>query len=193
MREMIWAILFDECEVPMDIQDKWRAIQTHKEHLVAQNYANSKRIPYFMIDSNDDINRMEVAAYAQMQLIKEWQAGLTPENIRNHVRESVERRFSQLEKQQKEVPSCKKYYAENSLCKGNKSVYADGRGEALAKEMQQIIKEYPNSRIFAFFDGTQIVNPNSICAMEPLGRSMHNVRYHLGNSGIKYGMLVDLI
>lgn len=192
-KEMIWAILFDEYEISIDVQEKWKAIQTYKEHLAAYNYATAKRIPYFMIDNDEKLNSRDVSLYAQTELIEELKVCFTPDKIQNHIRRMVEQKFNHHQKNQHGEPYCKKYYQDRFLCKESSLYYADERGENLAREFQSITRKHQDVRIFGFFKGTQVVRPDSIWATQILGRPVHNLRYHLGKKGIEYGQLVDLI
>lgn len=192
-REMVWAVLFDEYEIPVDVQEKWKAIQTHKEHLAVYDYSTSKKnILYFMLD-DEALNARDVALYAQTDLVEEMKKGSTPEEIREWVRKEVDSKFYKYQEVQNGKPYCKKYYEDRFLCKRGKPFYADDRGEMLAQRFQTIMKDYSGARIFGFFQGTQIVKPNSVWATQALGRPMHNIRHYLGEEGIKYGQLVDLI
>lgn len=192
-REMIWAILFDECEIPVDVQEKWKAIQTHKEHLAAYSYSTRKRIPYFMVDAPTDPNPREVALYSQTELVEELKVYLELEEIQNHVREMVEKKFNQHQEAQNGDPYCEKYYTDKFMCERHKPAFAEARGKMLALEVQSIMERYKSARIFGFFNGTQIVRPDTIWVTQRSGRPMHNLRYHLGEHGIQYGQLVDLI
>ena len=192
-RELVWAVLFDECDVPQDIQEKWHAIQKHKEHLAAQNYATSKRVPYFMVDADERQSRPDIINYTEEDLIEYMNRELVTEEILDYIRENTEDEFDELKKQQDWHPRCKKYYREDFLCKGDRPNFAEQKAAALSAEFMEVIKRYPNSKIFGFFDGTQIVKPTSIWSNRALGRPMQNLRHYVGESGIQYGMLVDLI
>ncbi|MBA4337074.1 hypothetical protein C0416_04885 [bacterium] len=192
-RELVWAVLFDEREVPQDLQNKWHAIQTHKEHLVAQQYAASKRIPYFMIDADESPKNGEILGYTEEDFVEYMKKNRTTEEIISYMRKTTEEEFDRLKKQQNWTPRCKKYYREDFLCKGEMPNLAEKKAEALSAEFMAVMQRYPDSKIFGFFDGTQIVKPTSIWATRALGRPMQNLRYILGENGIKYGMLVDLI
>lgn len=192
-REMVWAVLFDEYEIPSEIHERWKALQTHKEHIAAQNYSTAKRVPYYMIDKTQEVNPRDIEVYAQIALIEELKTNLSPEDIRDFVREMVDRKFYQLQWIQNDNPSSKKYYSTASLLKGGRPFYTDERGSVLAQELQIIMDRHSQAKILGFFDGAQVVKPTSIWATQALERPLHNVRYHVGEDGITYGQLVDLI
>ena len=192
-REMIWAVLFDEYDISVDVQKKWKAIQTHKEHLAVQQYATRNRKLYFMADPHGEISNDEVSLYAQIDLIQELKSELAPEELREHVRQMVERIFDRCQTKQSGNPYCAKFYSDKFMCRRGRVFYADERGVLLAREFEKIMADYKGFKIFGFVDGIHVVNPRSFYATSILGRDFYNLRYHLGEDDIQYGQLVDLI
>lgn len=192
-REMVWAQFFDECEIPEDVQEKWRSSQTYKEHLAAESYSNQHRILYFMIDNAINMTIEQMRWLAQAPELEAMQHEETIRGIQEKIRNDVDYQFDRLQGTQQDNPFCKKFYSEKFLCRGRIPIFAEERAEMLAKEFQLIMENFKETRILAFVQGTQIVRPDAVWATQILGRPMHNLRHRLGEEGIQYGQLVDLI
>lgn len=192
-REIEWARFFDECEIPEDVQEKWRSSQTYKEHLAAENYSHKRRILYFMVDNAIDLTPEQISWFAEVQQLEELKITKNIQAIQQKIRTVVDRQFYDLQEQQQDQPYCKKFYSEKFLCRGRMPLFAEERAEILLGEFRSLIEDFNKARILGFVQGTQIIRPDTIWATQALGRPMHNLRYHLGEQGIQYGQLVDLI
>ena len=177
-REMVWSVLFDELDVPLDIQKKWRAIQTHKEHCVAQQYATSRRIPYFMINHEEEDAHYPKAAtlYAQQELVEEFRQHENPDQIRSYIAQMVNRKFNKHYEDQILCNNIHYYYSSQYLCKGNAMRYSEEHAFHFLRELNLLADMYKNRKICMFIDGVQIVNPRHSAVLTQLNRPLYNLR-----------------
>lgn len=192
-REMIWSVLFDEMDVPPVIQEKWKALQTHKEHYTAQQYSSSLRIPYFMVNHEEDDAHYPHAAslYAQQELVEELRNHHNPEHVRSYIADMVNRKFDKLYEDQIERENIHHYYSAHYLCKQHFIRYAEEHAFHFLHELNTVRHMYSGAKICMFIDGLQIVNPHHSVVMRQLNRPFYNLRHYLGEDDATYHQLVE--
>lgn len=194
-REMLWSVLFDELKVPLDIQKKWEAIQTHKEHHIAQQYAASNCIPYFMIDHEEEIAPYSrtVSLYAQQELVDNLRKQDDPKRVRSYIAKIVNRKFDKHFEDQITCGNINYYYSSHYLCKGNAIRYAEEHAFHFLHELNMLADMYKNMKICMFIDAVHVVNPRHATVLKQLSRPLYNLRYYIGEEYADYHQLVEFL